>query len=408
MINKNVFNKTKMNLIKINIAVVVGFLFIFSTFICIYFAKTTYDSIDNKLTEELEEITIQLSRSSLFYPIKLKNPSNMVYVYENGKIRYFTENRYFDYILPERKDAKENSFFTYKENGFTFRELYINVGKYKIQIIKNIDSEMSSLKQLISVFIIGIFIAIISTYFIALYLTKKALVPIEIAWNNQAKFIQDASHELRTPITIITSKLETMLKAPDKTINDEVETIAEAMRETRRVKKMVNDLLSLSKEEAISKITLSKFNVVLLLEEICNDYIDIAQMQEKEFLLESSSNKIEIICDEGKLRQLILIFIDNAFKYTQQNDSIIIRVKEDINGKLSIFIIDTGIGIKKEDLPYVFDRFFRSKNARSENIDGSGIGLSIAKMISLNLNIDIKIHSIENEKTIFELIIPIR
>ena len=408
MINKNVFNKTKVNLIKINIAVVVGFLVIFSTFICIYFAKITYDSIDNKLTDELEHFTIQLSNNSLFYPIVLKYPSNMIYVYEKDKIRYFTENRYFDYILPERKDSKVNSFFTYKENGFTFRELYINVGKYKIQIIRNIDSEMNSLKQLISIFIIGIFIAIISTYFIALYLTKKALIPIETAWNNQAKFIQDASNELRTPITIVTSKLETMLRVPQNTINDEVETIADAMRETRRIKKMINDLLSLSKEEAITKVTYSRFDIVDLLEEISNNYIDIAQIQEKKFRVEYDSKETDITCDKNKLRQLILVFIDNAFKYTQQNDSIIIRVKENINGKISVFIIDTGIGIKQEDIPYIFDRFYRSKNARSENIDGSGIGLSIAKMISLNLNIDLKVTSTENKETIFELRIPMK
>ncbi|MGL5348438.1 MAG: sensor histidine kinase [Peptostreptococcaceae bacterium] len=408
MINRNVFNKTKLNLIKINIAVVVGFLFIFSTFICIYFAKITYDSIDNKLTDELEHFTIQLSNNSLFYPIVLKYPSNMIYVYEKGKIRYFTENGYFDYILPERKDSKANSFFTYKENGFTFRELYINVGRYKIQIIRNIDSEMNSLKQLISIFIIGIFIAIISTYFIALYLTKKALIPIETAWNNQAKFIQDASHELRTPITIVTSKLEAMLRVPQNTINDEVETIADAMRETRRVKKMINDLLSLSKEEAITKVTLSKFDLADLLNQISNDYIDIAQIQQKKFIVEYDTKQINITCDKNKLRQLILIFIDNAFKYTQQNDSIIIRVKENINGKISVFIIDTGIGIKKEDIPYIFDRFYRSKNVRSENIDGSGIGLSIAKMISLNLNIELKVTSKENKETIFELRIPIK
>ena len=80
-------------------------------------------------------------------------------------------------------------------------------------------------------------------------LTKKALIPIETAWINQAQFIQDASHELRTPITIIYSKLESMLKVPNSTISDEVENIADAMKETRRVKKMISDLLSLTKEE---------------------------------------------------------------------------------------------------------------------------------------------------------------
>ena len=77
-----------------------------------------------------------------------------------------------------------------------------------------------------------------------------------------------------------------------------------------------------------------------------------------------------------------------------------------LQSTMSIFIMDSGIGIKEEDIPYLFDRFFRSENVRKNDIDGSGIGLSIAKMISLNLNIDIKVKSKINDKTIFELIIP--
>lgn len=406
MINKNAFTRTKSSLIKMNIAVVVGFLVVFSTFICIYFAKITFNSIDDKLEEELKYLNKQLNNESLFYPIRLKYPSNMVYVYEGDRIRYFTENRYFLNLFPEIKENKENEIFTYTENGFTFRELYINVGQYKIQVITNIDSEINSLKQLISIFLMGILISVMITYFIALYLTKKALVPIETAWNNQAKFIQDASHELRTPITIISSKLESMLKSPHSTVSDEVETIADAMRETRRVKKMINDLLSLTKEEAIINVNLENINIEDLLNEICNDYIDIAEIQEKKFSVESNLKNKEVLTDKNKLRQLILIFVDNAFKYTKKYDSISIKVIENTNNTISLFIMDTGIGIKKEDIPYLFDRFFRSENARSEDIDGSGIGLSIAKMISLNLKVKIKVTSEQNQQTIFELIVP--
>ena len=406
MINKNVFTNTKNRLIKINIAVVVGFLLVFSSCICIYFAKITFDSVDKKLTEELDYLNKQLSSHSLFYPIRLKYPSDMVYVYENDRIRYYTDNGYFESLFPKIRENKENDIFTYTQDGFTFRELYISVGEYKIQIIRNIDSEINSLKQLILIFIIGILISILITYFIALYLTKKALIPIETAWINQAQFIQDASHELRTPITIISSKLESMLKVPNSTISDEVENIADAMKETRRVKKMISDLLSLTKEEAIIKVNLENTNIEELVNEISHNYIDIAEIQEKKFKIEYNLKNKEILTDKNKLRQLILIFLDNAFKYTKKYDEIFINIVENTNNTMSIFIMDSGIGIKEEDIPYLFDRFFRSENVRKNDIDGSGIGLSIAKMISLNLNIDIKVKSKINDKTIFELIIP--
>lgn len=404
MINKKVFNKTKSSLIKINIAVVLSFLILFSIFIYTYFKGVTYKSIDNKLNNELESIAIQLTRQSMIYPVT-KYPSNMIYIYKRDRVMYYTpQNGYFSDVLPNRYTNKLNDIFTFSENGYTFRELNVEIDEYQIQIIRNIDSEISSLRQLIFVFIIGILISLIITYYLAVYLTKKALIPIETAWNNQAKFIQDASHELRTPISIISSKLERMLKHPNSTISDEVETIADAMSEIRRSKKMISDLLSLTKEEAITKLNITEVNIKNFIKDICVDYVDIADIQEKRFEMNFNLKNETIFTDENKLRQLLLIFIDNAFKYTKENDFVTININQKDNVYTEIFIIDSGVGIKQEDIPYIFDRFFRSENVRDKDIDGSGIGLSIAKMIAINLGAEISVKC-ENNKTEFKIII---
>ncbi|MFR6247484.1 MAG: sensor histidine kinase [Romboutsia timonensis] len=404
MINKKVFNKTKSSLIKINIAVVLSFLILFSIFIYTYFKGVTYKSIDNKLNNELESIAIQLTRQSMIYPVT-KYPSNMIYIYKRDRVMYYTpQNGYFSDVLPNRYTNKLNDIFTFSENGYTFRELNVEIDEYQIQIIRNIDSEISSLRQLIFVFIIGILISLIITYYLAVYLTKKALIPIETAWNNQAKFIQDASHELRTPISIISSKLERMLKHPNSTISDEVETIADAMSEIRRSKKMISDLLSLTKEEAITKLNITEVNIKNFIKDICVDYVDIADIQEKRFETNFNLKNETIFTDENKLRQLLLIFIDNAFKYTKENDFIAVNINQKDNVYTEIFIIDSGVGIKQEDIPYIFDRFFRSENVRDKDIDGSGIGLSIAKMIAINLGAEISVKC-ENNKTEFKIII---
>ena len=404
MINKKVFNKTKSSLIKINIAVVLSFLILFSIFIYTYFKGVTYKSIDNKLNNELESIAIQLTRQSMIYPVT-KYPSNMIYIYKRDRVMYYTpQNGYFSDVLPNRYTNKLNDIFTFSENGSTFRELNVEIDEYQIQIIRNIDSEISSLRQLIFVFIIGILISLIITYYLAVYLTKKALIPIETAWNNQAKFIQDASHELRTPISIISSKLERMLKHPNSTISDEVETIADAMSEIRRSKKMISDLLSLTKEEAITKLNITEVNIKNFIKDICVDYVDIADIQEKRFETNFNLKNETIFTDENKLRQLLLIFIDNAFKYTKENDFIAVNINQKDNVYTEIFIIDSGVGIKQEDIPYIFDRFFRSENVRDKDIDGSGIGLSIAKMIAINLGAEISVKC-ENNKTEFKIII---
>ena len=404
MINKKVFNKTKSSLIKINIVVVLSFLILFSIFIYTYFKGVTYKSIDNKLNNELESIAIQLTRQSMIYPVT-KYPSNMIYIYKRDRVMYYTpQNGYFSDVLPSRYTNKLNDIFTFSENGYTFRELNVEIDEYQIQIIRNIDSEISSLRQLIFVFIIGILISLIITYYLAVYLTKKALIPIETAWNNQAKFIQDASHELRTPISIISSKLERMLKHPNSTISDEVETIADAMSEIRRSKKMISDLLSLTKEEAITKLNITEVNIKNFIKDICVDYVDIADIQEKRFEMNFNLKNETIFTDENKLRQLLLIFIDNAFKYTKENDFIAININQKDNVYTEIFIIDSGVGIKQEDIPYIFDRFFRSENVRDKDIEGSGIGLSIAKMIAINLGAEISVKC-ENNKTEFKIII---
>lgn len=404
MINKKVFNKTKSSLIKINIAVVLSFLILFSIFIYTYFKGVTYKSIDNKLNNELESIAIQLTRQSMIYPVT-KYPSNMIYIYKRDRVMYYTpQNGYFSDVLPNRYTNKLNDIFTFSENGYTFRELNVEIDEYQIQIIRNIDSEISSLRQLIFVFIIGILISLIITYYLAVYLTKKALIPIETAWNNQAKFIQDASHELRTPISIISSKLERMLKHPNSTISDEVETIADAMSEIRRSKKMISDLLSLTKEEAITKLNITEVNIKNFIKDICVDYVDIADIQEKRFEMNFNLKNETIFTDENKLRQLLLIFIDNAFKYTKENDFIAININQKDNVYTEISIIDSGVGIKQEDIPYIFDRFFRSENVRDKDIEGSGIGLSIAKMIAINLGAEISVKC-ENNKTEFKIII---
>ncbi len=404
MINNDILIKTKKNLIKINIAVVGSFLIIFSLCIYGYFKAQTYKNVDSYLKEELEYIGIQLERNHLYVAPKLLDPKNIVYIYKDNQVKYFTPNGYFKDFIPYN-NSKGLGFSSYKEDGYTFRELKFNVAGYTIQIIRNIDSEMVLLNRLLAVFFVGVIFAIIITYFIALYLTKKALVPIERTWNNQVKFIQDASHELRTPITIISSKLESILKHPQNSISDEVETIADAMKENRRLKKMVNDLLHLTKEESITNLQIEEFDINDLIKDISNDYIEIADMYDKQFSYDFYESNSIIITDKAKLRQLILIFIDNAFKYTNEGDYINISVSDRDNNFI-ISIKDSGIGVKDDEVNLIFDRFFRSENVRDKDIDGSGIGLSIAKMIVNSLKGNIKVYSKINKGTTFDIALP--
>ena len=414
MISKEVLVKTQKKLIRINMLVVSSFLILLCIFTYIYFSYINNSNINRELEEELSFTIGQLQRIDNKYDllygfdeVKVKDPKNMVYIYVNNDLINPNDNPYFGDEDPnnEQQDI-QNGFYTDKRGNYTFRVCNYKYNDYNIKIIREINSELKSRKQLLFTMIRAVIIFCILTYFIAVYLTRNALKPIETTWNNQAKFIQDASHELRTPITIVFSKLEGLLKHPDNTISDEVEGIADAMNEARRLKKMINDLLTLTKEDYIDLVEKEEIDLEKLVEDLCDDFFDIALIQNKTLKISSQLKHKNIISDKNKLRQLLIIFIDNAFKYTEEEDYIKISLKEK-EENIYITIEDNGMGIKKEEIPHLFDRFFRSENVRNKDIDGSGIGLSIAKVLSESLKYKLTVDSEYDKWTKFEIIIPI-
>ncbi|MCU9816683.1 sensor histidine kinase [Paraclostridium sp. AKS73] len=168
---------------------------------------------------------------------------------------------------------------------------------------------------------------------------------------------------------------------------------------------MVNDLLDLTKEESITKLNIEKFDVYELIKNISNDYMEISDIHGKKFSYSFNGNNPFVVSDKCKLRQLLIIFIDNAFKYTNEGDNIDISVNNK-ESNCTISIKDSGIGIDEKDISLVFDRFFRSNAVRESGIDGSGIGLSIASMIVKSLKGNIKVYSKLNEGTEFNITIP--
>ena len=408
MISKEVLENTQKKLIKINMLVVSGFLILLCIFTYFYFSYNNDTNINREMQEELNSIIHQLEQLDSRYGILYSDPKNMVYIYVDGTLIINPKNNpYFENEVPDyQQKDNQDGFYSYKKGKYNFRVCNYTYGDYHIKIMREINSELNSRRQLLFTMIRVVVIFCILTYFIALYLTRNALKPIEITWNKQAKFIQDASHELRTPITIVFSKLEGLLKHPNNTISDEVEGIADAMNEARRLKKMINDLLTLTKEDYVDLVEKEELDLEKLVEDICDDFFDIALIQNKTLKISSQLKHKNIISDKNKLRQLLIIFIDNAFKYTEEEDYIKISLKEK-EESIYITIEDNGMGIKKEEIPHLFDRFFRSENVRNKDIDGSGIGLSIAKVLSESLKYKLNVNSEYGKWTKFDIIIPI-
>ncbi len=271
------------------------------------------------------------------------------------------------------------------ENNYTYRALAFEYGdsdddnRY-VQLLVNVDSEAnlvaSYFKIIVSAVVLGCILSIIASYI----LSKKTLKPLQENMLKQMEFVQNVSHELRTPLTIIQAKQELLLQDPNAKIIDKSEDIGVTLSETKRLTKMVKDLLMLSRADSKS-ISLQKDVVDIdgYISEIVNPYIELAEVQEKKLNVNCSC-KTEIEVDSGKIYQLIVILLDNALKYTEPGDEIEVNSYMKDN-KCVIEVKDTGIGVSEEGLKRIFERFYREDKARGRETGGSGLGLSIASSI---------------------------
>lgn len=410
MMNKNILKKTRKKLTTIN-TLVVGIIFIlFTIFIYQYFYNLTYKSIDDELYIQSKKFTHDINRGSLGFNRELPPDTvlrgTMIYISKNGELlKSFPENM-SNYIRPfNLSEDLKDGIVTYKYNGHSFRQIKINYNLYTIEIIKIVDTEEMLLNQLKFVLIISIILASITVYFISKFLTKKSLKPIEESWKNQELFVQDASHELRTPLTIIFSKIESIIKRPKNSVEEEMNNLVIVMKEVRRLSKLVSDLLKLTKEDAIITVNKSKTNIIDVIGDILIQYEDICQLQSKNLKFNYDLKDQSIYTDKEKLKQILIILIDNAIKYTKEDDYIIVRLFEE-GSNIKIEVEDSGIGIKEEELPLIFNRFYRASSHRESNKDGSGIGLSIAKILIGNLNGKIAVSSKYKKGSIFSIYIP--
>jgi two-component system sensor histidine kinase CiaH len=206
------------------------------------------------------------------------------------------------------------------------------------------------------------------------------LSPIIKSWRKQTEFVQNASHELRTPLTIIQTKQELLLEEPESKIIDKAEEINISLNETKRLTKLIKDLMTLARADSNDDIIKKeKVKIDELIKEIVIPYVDFATVQQKKFILDLNYNK-EINVDRNKIHQLLVILLDNAIKYTEEKDLIEIKTYEREN-KFILEVKDTGIGINEESITHIFDRFYREDKARTRQTGGTGLGLSIAYFI---------------------------
>jgi integral membrane sensor signal transduction histidine kinase len=274
--------------------------------------------------------------------------------------------------------------------------IYSNtVNSFNIRPIKSVQSEAiikrdneikkEMLFHLIVLDSIIIILGTIGSYF----LSKKTLRPIEENLDLQMQFISNASHELKTPITVISMENEVLLREKKHSKEELLNQIKSNLEEVNSLSKLVNILLELARN---NKITLEKVKVT----DITNNAIDKLRVlsNKKNINILNNLNNLEITANKDILEEVIVIVLDNAIKYSDKNTNIKIYSK---NSK--IFIEDEGIGIKEKDLKYIFDRFYRAD--KSHSTEGYGLGLSLAKHLTEKMKLKISAYNNKEKGSTF-------
>ena len=229
------------------------------------------------------------------------------------------------------------------------------------------------------------------------------LTRLDKAFSSQKQFIQDISHEFKTPLTILKGELEITLKRIRS--SQEYESILRSsLEEIDNMSKIVEELLTLarfdSKEAALE---VAPLDLNLLLKEVLSDIKILAAEKDIEINF-ASKEEIILKADKKQLRRVFMNLLDNAIKYTPRNGKITLNSLKEKN-LAKIEINDTGIGIPQDEIPYIFDRFYRLDKSRSST--GFGLGLSIAKSIVEAHKGSIEVESKLNEGASFTVYLPL-
>ena len=241
--------------------------------------------------------------------------------------------------------------------------------------------EISTINRLLFIFIIITGIGLIFIFFISILLANWTIKPVAKAWDQQKQFIADASHELKTPLTVISTNTDVILSNSNDTVESQSKWLNYIKNETIRMTKLVNSLLYIAKYYANeTKILLKKINLSNIISSICLQYEPLIYENNKK-LITNIDNNITIMGDEDKIKQLLNILMDNALKYSLNNGIIKISLKKNKQSNVYITVSNSSETINKEQLNKIFDRFFRIDSSRNRKTGGSGLGLNIAKSI---------------------------
>ena len=290
----------------------------------------------------------------------------------------------------------ENIFASGKASGY-----FDNYGS-KTAVFLNIESKRSEVVSLAVISLIACAVGILLSLLLVSLLSKRAIQPMMDNIERQKRFITDAGHELKTPLTVISANMDVLSMDLGKN-----EWVQSTQKQAANMRKLVNELVYLSRmDEADSALEMHEFNLSNAVRDTADPFIGMAEFNGKNLIV-NAEDKLIFNGDEAAVRRLIGILCDNAVKYAPEDSDIHVSLRQ--SGKNIIFQTENTMKepLSDEALTHLFDRFYRGDESRSkEENSGFGIGLSVARAITEKHNGTIKAKIVDDDKLQIICILP--
>lgn len=370
------FKKLKTRFILINMSLLT------TVFICIF--GFIYFMTNHSINRETNMTMDSLMNNM---PEQKPNSGNIVAELDDkGNITNYFIHLNYDITTTKFQNTINNIYKSEKSKGkikiddYTYKFEKRKLGNSFKIVLLNISSEESLKIRLIQIFILVGFISLVFLLIISIFLTNKSIEPIKETFDKQKQFIADASHELKTPLTIIKTNTSLLLSNPEDTIKNQSKWIKYIESQSDRMSELVNEMLSLARLDVEeNKLIVSSIDISNIIESMLLTFD--AVIFENKITLDTNINKnIMIKGNSDSIKKLFSILMDNAVKYTNKCGSISVNLITDKN-KAKLIIKNTGDGIPKDKLDKIFERFYRADDSRDRETGGYGLGLSIAKSI---------------------------
>ena len=280
--------------------------------------------------------------------------------------------------LIRKKDSAEGKLSDY---DLRYMTRSLEDGSQLIALASS-SQELSRLRsQALSSLAVGI-PALVLLFFVSLGLSSLALKPVQRSMEQQKQFVADASHELKTPLTVIMTNNDILMRHQSSTVASQLQWLESTRDEGKRMRGLIENLLFLAKSDADRlPVSLSEISLSDLVEETVLTYEPVAF--EQGIMIEPEvAPEISVTADAGQMKQLVMILLDNAVKYSEPGGTVRVSLKKE-SSILQLSVNNRGEVIAPEAIPHLFERFYRTDEARSRSgAGGYGLGLSSAQTIT--------------------------